>query len=127
MQKLQNFFIYVVVPIGAVGFIFFHYTHKQNKQAEKVAAHEAYLGSPDGYKKNFVDASLAIDLEHNGKVYLKGKIKNKGSKTVKNVTITLRPAIKGMKPGPIAKAEHTISPMERRFLGAAALGGEEAR
>jgi hypothetical protein len=51
MQKLSNFFTFVVVPFAALGFIVFHYTHKQKKKAEKVAAHEAYLGAPDGYKK----------------------------------------------------------------------------
>jgi len=103
MQKISNFITFVVVPFVAIGFMVFHYTHKQKKKTEKVAAREMYLGSPDGYKKNFVDASLGIDLERDGKVYLKGKVKNKGSRTIDKVTITLRPAIKGMKkPSPIS-------------------------
>ena len=49
-----------------------------------------------------VEASFDADLGADGNVYLNGGVRNKGSKRIKDVVVTLRPVHKGMtKPPPV--------------------------
>jgi len=102
MNKLSNLFYFVILPLAAVGFIVFHFSHKQTEKKEKAEARTDYLASPQGYKKNFIKTQFDVEMTGDGKVYLKGKVINTGEQRVREVTVTVRPAIKGMvKPAPV--------------------------
>ncbi len=102
MGKFSNLFYFVILPLAGVAFIFFHRGFEVKKTEAKQAAHQAHLDSPKGYRQNFVKSRFSIDLDTKGSIYLKGNIKNTGTKRIKSLTVTLRPVHKGLpKPKPV--------------------------
>ena len=94
-QKLSIFVYLVIIPLASVGSCIWYQGHKKQVAADKnKAAAEAeaqYVATPQGYRQRHVECSFQLDLDSKGKVYLKGKIRNTGSRPLKDIVVIFKP------------------------------------
>ncbi len=86
MNALKAVLIYVVLPFGLIGGCIWY----QSKQHSRASAEEAIareVKTEQGYLKHLIYQDLMLALDDDNKIYLRGTLKNMGSR---DVALTVR-------------------------------------